>query len=208
VNDHDQEPLTQFQDFYHASTRRPGFTEQSFYAQLRAAFYAGYAARPRPPIEPSRDALDDANRYLRAYGERFPQKPRQIIDAPYGEAELAAHKYLAAEPDFIQHGTITGRFPRRDPDKARRMAEAYGIEQVAGPSPETLERIHTKLTQDGVVEYPSDSTNPGFPAVTRSDTQLMPTTPGFEYTETVWEPRYGASGPVPTPLGIEEAENG
>jgi hypothetical protein len=198
VND-EETPLTQFQEWYD-SRDRAALDSQSEYAKFREAFFAGFAARPRPPIEPSRDALiEKTSRLARYYREAYVPNRGQK-DVPWMPA-----------PEFTQHGTITGRFPRRDPDKGRRMAEAYGVEPVAGPSPETLERIHTKLTQDGVVEYPeppADFTNPGFPAVTRADTQLMPTTPGFEYTETVWEPRYGAPGPVPTPLGIQDDGNG
>lgn len=190
----DTEPLAQFQDFYRDTASRPAFADQSFYAQLRAAFYAGFAARPRPPIEPSRNALDSAERSLARYAEQRPNDKLRFYPAGGGmpvEGPL---------PDYIQHGTITGRLgpmPRRDPDKATRMRQAYGIEPVAGPDPATLERVHDELTRTGQVEYPveppSDDTNPRLPAVTRADTALMPAQTGLEHTETVWDGRHASS---------------
>lgn len=117
--------------------------------------------------------------------------PLPVIDAPYSPPEMKlATSGILQEP-------ITGAFPRRDPDKARRFAEAYGVQPVAGPHPETLERIHEKLTRDGVVEYPA-------PVI---DTPPV----GLEHTETVWDGdttmQFGARGPVPTIPGLQEDEN-
>jgi hypothetical protein len=175
------EPLTQFQDFYHASTRRPGFTDQSFYAQLRAAFYAGYAARPRPPLEPSRDALAGRNSILRRYAPPQPWKD--------GSA------------DYIQHDSIRGYLPTREP-----LPETMKRRNpVAAPDPATLARIHDKLRADGIAEYPVSDETMDFPAVTRADTALMPAQPSRPGLEPFEWGMWGAPGPVPTPVEGEDA---
>jgi hypothetical protein len=205
----EETPLTQFQEWY-GSRARAGLDGQSEYVKFREAFFAGYAARPRPPIEPSRDALiDKTSRMARYYRGTYLPSP-QYDDLP--------------PSDYIQRGTVTGRmppfdyiktdFPQRTPQPPRE-----DFELRAGPGPETLGRIHDKLRDTGQVDYPveppADSTNPGFPAVTRSDTKLMPALtpdllddPAFEHTDTVWNGQYGAPGPVPTPLSVQERENG
>jgi hypothetical protein len=123
----------------------------------------------------------------------------------------------APHPDFIQHGTITGRFPTRQPPPPRE-----DFELRAGPDPATLERISGKLRATGQVEYPVSDDTRDFPAVTRADTSLMPAQPGLEHVQTVWKGddspfwdqdpdetmHFGAPGPVPTALGIQEDDRG
>lgn len=210
----DTEPLVQFQAYY-GSAAQKSLESESGYVQLREAFYAGYRARPQEPIAPSRDALSVRKDILRRYSP-----PQPSFRPGDGSAD-----YLPA-PDFIQHGTVTGRIPRpdgpitrenfmlqagnaprmdqREPvdyaDKARRFHEVYGVEPakvVAGPDPETLERIHDQLKAKGVVEYPAP---------------VIDTAPvGLEHTETVWDGdttmQFGARGPVPTALSLQEDEN-
>lgn len=207
----EDQPLEQFQTYY-GSPAQTALADESTYVQLREAFYAGFRARPAEPIEPSPNALEFTERPLARYASRFPRKPQPSFEKIAGD-DGVRFLPAEPMPDYYQHGTVTGRFPsypvvdapysepevrlatsgilqqpitdmpRRDPDKAARMREAYGIQTVAGPSPATLERIHDQLKRDGVVNYPSDDTR-DFPVV------------GLEHTETVFDGNYGAPGPV------------
>lgn len=78
----DSEPLEQFMEFWDGPFGKRQWIDhkESVYRLVQRAFSAGYAARPRPPVEPSRDALTTG----------YTRPP---------------------SPDFIQHGTITGRIP-------------------------------------------------------------------------------------------------
>ena len=163
----EETPLTQFQEWY-GSRARAGLDSQSEYVKLREAFFAGYAARPRPPIEPSRDALGDKKDVLERYRvARYAPAPR-FMPSP--------------APDYIQHGTVTGRLPARRPydpgEKARHFAEVYNFEPKPASTVEfeVLERVRDELRDTGQVTYPvepaDDGTNPGFPAVTRADTTV------------------------------------
>lgn len=53
----ENEPLEQFREWYD-TRERAALDGQSEYVKFRAAFYAGYAARPMPQRVPSREALD------------------------------------------------------------------------------------------------------------------------------------------------------
>lgn len=227
------EPLEQFQTYYGSQAQR-AVAGEAEYVRLREAFYAGHRARPAEPLEPSRTVLDGARRLEKA--RRFQQvygvPPEKVRDlGEYAPEPLydglrpvgRQHGYLPAPgwdvpPDYVQHGTVTGRFPQRKPvpEELRR------VEPVAGPDQATMERIAEQLRQKGVSEYPSprpmppaDSTNPGFPAV---DARPV----GLEHVTTVWDGemapeeaaeidktiQFGSPGPVPTPLSLSEDADG
>ena len=162
----DGEPLEQFQDWWlRFDATRPKHPADSAYALARAGFYAGYASRPRPPIEPSRDALENT-RYV-------PQRQR-LADAPVPVPRpYPGHPgYGDGSADYVHQATVT----------AGRMPGTQQIESLyAGPTGETLERVHDELMAR----------------------QQM------KHTETVWNGTdgdlYGARGPVPARAGIEEA---
>jgi hypothetical protein len=226
VND-EETPLEQFQTYY-GSREQKALDGESDYVRLREAYYAGFRARPRPPLEPSRDALIEKTstmaRHYRAAYLPSPQyddlPPREYHEGirPY-ELPVTKRPWLkdAPHPDFTQYGTITGRFPTRTPQPPRE-----DFELRAGPGQETLGRIHDKLRATGQVEYPVSDDTRDFPAVTRADTSLMPAHPGLEHTETVWKGdespfwdadpdetmHFGAPGPVQTPLSLSGEENG
>lgn len=220
MND-EETPLAQFQNWY-SSRARAGLDGQSEYVKFREAFYAGYAARPRPPIEPSRDALDDAARFLRSYGQQFPAKqPERMVESrpPMNWAfSEERQRFIPSPPaDYTQHGTVTGRLPQRDvdyADKSQRFQEVFGVPpekvtEVAGPSPETLQRVQDHLAARIDALKPDDTRD--FPAVTRADTAVIPPVVGLEHTETVWDryqEQYGAPGPVQTAYELEHGENG
>ena len=196
----DNDPLAQFHAWYDKQQLGPGETP---YTIARAAFFAGHAARPADPIAPSRDALDPPG-YLARYRESVVRK----YDRPY-----QPDTGYQAGP-YGRGTTFSSGFPVRKPVPQ----ELRRVEPVAGPSQETLARIHDKLRAEGQVDYPVDSTNPGFPAVTG----LLPVPDlaedtGLEHVATVWDGEmaqddelwryWGASGPVQTPLSVQDGEN-
>lgn len=199
---------------------------QSVEQFVRAAFLAGFEARSAQLAKLA--YTPDSERKMEIKRRFAPPRPTfypsgGIIDTPYTEAEVkaatfgalqqdyvhgpewpegdTASKGLDYQPDYTQHGTVTGRIGRSDPEKARRMAEAFGAKPVAGPSPATLERIQRDLAEKGVAAYPEPRPYP----LTREDTALMPVA---EDPKALWDARVDASGPLPTVLSAQEEGNG
>lgn len=114
------EPLEQFLS-WHNTTKGRRIDDTTMYGLLKEAFYAGYAARPAEPPEPSRHALDDRSKALRRYSSPpplayvGPANRGKIVpmEPPTGpQPSLRAvedDSTLRPEPDYVQHSTITGR---------------------------------------------------------------------------------------------------
>lgn len=198
------EPLEQFQDWYrdHTEAAKGKIPPESLYARLRAAFYAGYAARPKPPIEPSRDALFRP----RPFGKPMPnfipaQPPPGGYPGPIPRpGEQTGWRGARQNFEAVPHKEL----PVREPVPA----DLRRIEPVAGPDITTMERIYRELSENGVVEYPSP----------RPEPPAEPGPRGLEHVETVWDGEmdggraddtmmFGALGPVRTAYELENGDN-
>lgn len=227
------EPLEQFREWYGAL--RPGWGDQSLYAKLREAFYAGYAARPQPPVEPSANALEKAARPLARYAIPRPSRiPRDAYVVqnltPDGHPGDGSADYLPA-PDYSPTGTVTGRIPRPDGPITR---ENFMLQAGNAPRMDHRDVDYADKAAHFVEVYgvePAKVTRPDPATLERIHRQLKnkgvaeypsdDTNPGLpavtradtalmdsiEHTETVFDGNYGARGPVPTVPGLREAEN-
>jgi hypothetical protein len=224
----DQEPLAQFQAWYRQA-RAQGLlgdpinsatAKSSQYNLLKLAFYAAWAQRG-PQAGPT--AAADAVLKLETYS---PER-----EEPYRASQgfMPAPNVMGYQPDYAQYGTVTGRIPRYDvpgqapygPPPVTRIDDYTRVEPQ-GVSAPGLPDGDPALAHRQAQLYVETK---AMPAIT-ADTAGFPLPGPLKHVTTVWdgdkpgpgydleartrppqEPAwemYGASGPVPTPLSVQE----
>lgn len=214
---------------WHSNAKARGLFSQgeaiSVYTMLKEAFLAGTMYQPLPQRQPSRDALDDKRReIMRRYAPPQPYAgPREgRLQVQFPPERQQARVWPDPAPDYVQHGTVTGRIPPFDPATESgypmRMPSftpagpAGGLDYrepgrhpLAGPSEETLRRVHDGLTRNlDPAPAPMMHTetvwmgpDPHREAQRHVETQIMPALVDED-------DNYGPPGPVLTATGVLE----
>jgi hypothetical protein len=165
------EPLEQFRTWYD-SRDRAALDSESEYVKLREAFYAGFAARPAEPREPSSDALEEPFRSEISYDR--PRLPLNQYPGPIpgpGESSPGWRGYDKPRPphpgrfDPLNYNPIDGPLPPGSyqmlPDEPpfridRSAIDPLGGEFIGEPYPDLPpmpEPVEDKLRRSGYLTH-------------------------------------------------------